>query len=440
MKKRLAIFTILMCVVLLAGCGSATAAVDPFDYATAGINWRQFEGTEINVLLNQHYCADVILNNLDQFVELTGIRPNIEILAEDDFFAKLVVVLSSSAAPDAFMLNYTYRAQYLEMDALQPLGPYLDDPALTNKEWFMFDDFLSSAIDCGSDTEGNLYGFPISGEWQVLFYRKDLYEQHGLKVPETFDELLENAKILKTDEMSGYAARMARFSGLWWPFGGVCVTSGAYWINPDGTTNLNDPAVKKAAEMYVKLVQEAGPQGVLNYTWYEISQDFLNGKTAHILDSSGFMATFEDIENSAVAGKVGYALIPAFEQGGKRAASLNHWMLGVSKNARNKEAGYLFSQWATAMEMSRIFAVDGGQITRESMWTDPGVVSKYSAEWIKAQQESIPLADSYTLPNVIEAAETGDILTIAINDLYEGGNIDEIFTDAHNKFFSLLGK
>jgi hypothetical protein len=43
---------------------------------------------------------------------------------------------------------------------------------------------------------GKLLGVPINGNVEVVFYREDLYKEKGLKVPDTWDELMANAKAL----------------------------------------------------------------------------------------------------------------------------------------------------------------------------------------------------------------------------------------------------
>jgi ABC-type glycerol-3-phosphate transport system substrate-binding protein len=48
-----------------------------------------------------------------------------------------------------------------------------------------------------------------------------------------------------------------------------------------------------------------------------------------------------------VAGKVGYALIPA-GPGGKTYAGLWTWALGINNATKNKAAAWLFVQWPTA--------------------------------------------------------------------------------------------
>ena len=58
-------------------------------------------------------------------------------------------------------------------------------------------------------------GVPVNGNVEVLFYRKDLYDQHGLKVPETWDHLLDNAvKLNDGSRVYGFVRRDDRESAL----------------------------------------------------------------------------------------------------------------------------------------------------------------------------------------------------------------------------------
>ena len=37
---------------------------------------------------------------------------------------------------------------------------------------------------------GALYGIPFGAETSILAYRKDIFEEHGFEVPETYDQLV----------------------------------------------------------------------------------------------------------------------------------------------------------------------------------------------------------------------------------------------------------
>ena len=50
---------------------------------------------------------------------------------------------------------------------------------------------------------GKIYGLPLRGHAQLMFYRKDLLEKHGLSVPKTWAELARVAKVIKDKEGIG---------------------------------------------------------------------------------------------------------------------------------------------------------------------------------------------------------------------------------------------
>lgn len=57
-------------------------------------------------------------------------------------------------------------------------------------------DFVKSYADTLRYKDG-YYGLPVYGESTFLMYRKDLFEQYGIAVPKTFDELTAAAKTIK---------------------------------------------------------------------------------------------------------------------------------------------------------------------------------------------------------------------------------------------------
>ncbi|MGI6776799.1 MAG: ABC transporter substrate-binding protein [Acetivibrionales bacterium] len=420
---------------------SVPKPTDPFDYSTAKIDWRQKEGSTIRLMFSKHYFTDGIQTLLPEFEELTGIKAQFEVFPESEFWNKMLIEFNAgSNPPDAFMLNYNVVSQYHEGGWVEPLQKYIDDPNLTDPEWYDFDDFMTTAIDFGTYAD-TFYGFPVTGEWQVLFYRKDLYEEKGLKVPETMEELYNNAKALNGDGISGIVNRCARASAAFWPWGGFVRTYGGYWVSPDGEVQLTSDPVVKATDMYVKLLKDCGPTGVVNYTWYEALTDFQQGKAAHFIDSSGFMELLENPEKSAVAGKVGYALMPSAESGKNAVPNVNHWMLGMGKQSKNKEAAYLFLQWATSKKVGKVIAINNGTAARNSLWTDPEFVGKYPEDWVKVSIDSSPISDKLAIPQIKETGEIGEYLEIALNEIY-GGNktVAEALKEAEDKTKKALGK
>ena len=48
---------------------------------------------------------------------------------------------------------------------------------------------------------GNLYGLPETVSFNMMFYRTDIFEELGIKVPQTWDELIEISTVLANNNM-----------------------------------------------------------------------------------------------------------------------------------------------------------------------------------------------------------------------------------------------
>jgi len=99
--------------------------------------------------------------------------------------------------------------------------------------------------------------------------------------------------------------------------------------------------------MWVDMIRESGPPNWASMQWYDAKDAFASGQAGMIADCDFFAAGYEDPATSKIAGKVGYALLPAGSEG-KTYSGLWTWALGVNKAAKDKDAAWLFVQWATS--------------------------------------------------------------------------------------------
>ena len=107
--------------------------------------------------------------------------------------------------------------QYSPAGWMEPLEPYINDPAKTNPDYDFEDilpDLRNSEMWNGEPGPANLgqgsqYALPWGWEANAYMYRKDLLEKGGLKVPTTLDELVDVSKKLKEQnpEMAGIVVR-----------------------------------------------------------------------------------------------------------------------------------------------------------------------------------------------------------------------------------------
>jgi multiple sugar transport system substrate-binding protein len=123
-----------------------------------------------------------------------------------------------------------------------------------------------------------------------------------------------------------------------------------------------------------------------------------------------------------VVGKVGYGVMPKGPKG--HAAATFGDGIGVTAESRNKEAAYLYCQWAVSKPMgTRLLQAGGGVPFRTSILDDVEVRKgvKLPAAWTEAVAESAKIS-KLGLPVVIPVTEFRDIIGIGLTNLLAGAD------------------
>ena len=170
------------------------------------LDWKKHSGEEITILMSEHPVLDGIRELLPAFESETGIKVNVNALAEDVYFDRMEVALrSDKGVADVYFcpMDSTAFNQYLA-GLIEPLDGYLNDLTATANDYDLKDfpdGFLQSARFPGGPGSKQ-YCLPVSFESYILFYNKDHVNNYlGGKVPQTMDELIAAANTVK--EASG---------------------------------------------------------------------------------------------------------------------------------------------------------------------------------------------------------------------------------------------
>jgi len=132
-----------------------------------------------------------------------------------------------------------------------------------------------------------------------------------------------------------------------------------------------------------------------------------------IYDSNVFRKNYEDKDKSLVHDKLGYAVIPRGPAGSH--PPIFTWSLGMYSKSRNKEAAWLFMQWATSKDMSLRGQMAGVPAARLSAWSSEEFTkSDPSPEWTKASIDSFKVGNPQWNPPVIPINEVRDAVGEAI--------------------------
>ena len=109
-----------------------------------------------------------------------------------EYKEKIKVVVGGEDTPDIFFSwvgDFTYR--FIRENLILDLTPYFEaDP-----EWK--DSLIESQMKQYTTEDGMIYGVPFRLDCKLFFYNADIFEQNDLKVPTTFDELIDVCEKLK---------------------------------------------------------------------------------------------------------------------------------------------------------------------------------------------------------------------------------------------------
>jgi multiple sugar transport system substrate-binding protein len=424
----------------------APAAQPP---AAEGFDWKQQQGTKITVYLSETPMAVAIRSHIQEFKDLTGIDVDYLVVSETEYWNKLAIDLSSGAGQfNVFMSGPTLNWGYQFAKQIQPLDPYINDPTLTPEDWNM-DDFYPWALSANRWDgtpgpaglgKGDLWSIPIDQVNNLLTYRKDLFDQWSIPVPDTWDQWAEAAKMLA--EKSGgtvdgkpfypVAQRGANeLTTLSGPFYSGLFSYGGSDFNADLSPAINSPKSVAFQTLYIDTVKNYGTPEWPNMMWMDVMNGFGSGQYGMVIDVGDFVPTYEG-PSSAVAGKLAYARVPAGPDG-KRYSSV--WTWGFSMNAKTTgdqaKAAWLFIAWASTAKNMVEFAKTGSWPTRVSVWNDPAVVefsSKFgNGSFRKAFDEVLANDVAWLVSPMVDSGAVEVIWVKALHDYYFGkGTMQEI--------------
>ena len=274
------------------------------------------------------------------------------------------------------------KADYVYADQPENLAKYFMNPKLADPSYDaddLIDGYVYNIGFAGGEKgylegkTGSLFGIPYAQETSILGYRKDIFEKHGLKVPETYDEMLDLAcKIPELEPgMGGVASHAA--SGHHASHAFLHPRPRRPVFDGDWNPIVNNEAGVKAAEALKKIVDLLF-EGAASFGFGEALGSFLNGDTAMFLDTTVVAGQIDDPARSKVVGKVGWAMQ---SNGVRRGSQTGGFGIGIPANAENKEAAFFAHAVADIEKGDKLVAMAGGNPSRFSTHADAEVNAKF---------------------------------------------------------------
>lgn len=383
-----------------------------------GASRRPYAGVELHILANDHPWVHHISRHISTFTRATGATVRFEVYPEEQFRVKRTVeMLSGISEIDAYMIMPGNSLdEYYHQGWIEPLDDYMGDG-------FRTDDFYPRAIAAGM-REGKHFTIPLLLETSILAYNRRIFSEYDLSVPRTMEELERTARevyLRSNGTIYGITmrGRGASATSQWADF---LHSFGGGWIDGNGNAALDSPEAVAALEYYGRLLREYGPPDATGNGWYESLSVFMNGDAAMIFDANVFRTHYEDVDRSLVAGEVGYAMLPAGPAGA--VPHISHWGLAMYPGSPNKEAMWLFVEWASSVEQALSAHLAGIPSARMSVWRAPEVTNVDPApQWTEASTRSYEIATYQWNPPVRKVEEARAVVGAAIVDAILGQDV-----------------
>jgi sorbitol/mannitol transport system substrate-binding protein len=252
----------------------------------------------------------------------------------------------------------------------------------------------------GLSYDGKLYAVPFYAESSFTFYRKDLFEQAGITMPDqpTYTQIAEFAEKLtdKSKEQYGFCQRGKPGWGENMAFVGPMVNAfGGSWFDMEWNPQLTSEPWKQAVTYYVENMNKSGPPGATANGHNENRALFATGHCAMWVDATSAAGYIFNPKESQVADKTWFAPAP-IEVTSNGSGWFWAWALGIPSTSTKVDAAKSFVKWATSKEYITMVGEEVAWVsappgTRKSTYDNP----KYqeAAPFAKVVYDAVVNAD-----------------------------------------------
>jgi len=271
--------------------------------------WHNYSGDDLRAQTVRKLLSDFQAEHPE--VELDS-QP----IPTDAYRQRIQTVAAARELPDVF-LSYSgsFTDEFQKAGLIQPITDLLE----SHPDWK--NGFLPGATDIFT-YDNEVYSVPVAmSATSFLFYNKELFEQNGLSVPKTWDELLKVVDAFKKKGITPFAlGNQAPWVAQSTMFGVMADRlTGTDWFmkakEGNGAT-FNDPIFVQALT-YFKQLADAGAfqEGANSLDNTQAEQYFIQGNAAMIMNGAWSISDWAASATPEQLEKVGVAVFPTLPNG-----------------------------------------------------------------------------------------------------------------------------
>lgn len=402
--------------IALSSCGAGTRT-DNANSTTVSCDYTAPEGkTTVNVLAYNSSAIDPFTDTMVSSCSTDDVTLKHDPIDFGGQVTKTTATLAGDSGTYDILETYGFVIPgFAEEEKLVPLNDlwdkYADDYGLGE---------ISESMVEGMSYDGEIYAIPMQAQMFVMAYRTDVFDDLGLEVPTTFDEMISAAEAIQAEGLMDYpiALPWLATSDVSTGFQAAMNSLGADFVNADGDVTLDGPEAKQAVEAMLALKPYMDPQ-VTTFDQPKVQQQMFNGTAAMSIMFSGRMIDLTLPENSKLSDSFGFAGAPkvtADADYSYNRLSIDGWSIPFNSKL---DHDMLFQMMASAVsEDASTASVPAAYPAREGMVTEEN--SPYGA----AANDSIASAMPPIVSPVL-ADLTNEIRPILVEILNGNVSVDD---------------
>jgi len=399
-RRALRLGLVAVLLVLIAGCGGGDKRKQVVSF------WAM--GRE----------AEVVGELLPEFEKA---HPDIEIRVQQIPWTaaheKLLTAFAADDLPDVCQLGNTWLAEFAALKSLEPLRSRIEASSVIDQADYFPGIWDTNVVD------GQVVGVPWYVDTRLLFYRKDLVEQAGVKLPiQSWAEW--EAAMAKIKAMVG----KDRFATLMpinefeqqLSFG--LQTDDPLLKDHDTRGNFSAPGFRKALGFYANMFQQGWAPAVSETQISNVWDEFFNGYYVFYVSGPWNIREFRKVAPAKL--KDAWGTMPLPGPNGPGAGIAGGTSLVIFRDSEHKEAAWKFIEFMSQPRIQeRFYSIIGDLPPRRSTWQAASLANDPLALAFRDQLERVK-----PTPKVLEWERIMQEMRLETERVVRGGKPQEAAT------------
>ena len=402
MKKLVVIFLLIAMTLGISGCESEDDRTEVLIWHTYGGDIKGFIDEEVRNF-----------NASNEDIAIT-----VETYPEEDFEKTVEEAIANGKGPDIIIHYASEASKYIDQGLVVDLESYINDEANGIAD---FKDNIDKQAyeESRSFKDGKMHFLPLACAGPVFYYNKTIYEELGLSVPTTWEELSANCEKIKEAYPDKAAFGTDNLNALALAFIGQ--SSEALFDLENNTATFNTDEVKTRLDSFKTWTDEGLFR--LSSLSGSFSEDFNSGNLVSYMDSIAAVKNIT-IEN--------YEVAPLMQNGDSTFTPLKD--LGVIIFASDKvgeQAAFEVAKYLVSPDVNTKLCKTLGFISPYKLVRDNKEYQDYVAQ--NKAIEAFPIDEAEPLPAIEGLNGVITAITDLLSDVASGEDVNMALMDAETK-------